>query len=303
MQVKVEKLPKSTIKLTVTVPNEKVKEAYEAVLEDAVSKTEITGFRKGNAPKDMVRDKVGVSTLYGEVINNLLQIFYPQAVKENHIAAIANPKVEIKEFDIDKDFEFVATSALRPEIKMGDFKKELQKTYDEMKKDRKTKNEEAIKKGEKIDESHIHLTTNHIIDAMLKTCELEVPELIVEEETERIMSRLVDQAESIGLSLDQYLKAQNKTTEELKKEYGIAAERNVKAEFILSEAIKDADIKVEESEIIDTVKASGVTDAEERKKDPMEYYYVKSILQKNKLITKLLEEIEGEDFHSHNHDH
>ena len=59
-------------------------------------------------------------------------------------------------------------------------------------------------KGEKIDESHIHLTTNHIIDAMLKTCELEVPELIVEEETERIMSRLVDQAESIGLSLDQY---------------------------------------------------------------------------------------------------
>ena len=36
MQIQVEKLPKSTLKITVTVPSEKVKEAYEARFEKVV---------------------------------------------------------------------------------------------------------------------------------------------------------------------------------------------------------------------------------------------------------------------------
>src|SRR3990167_731837 len=113
MQTNVEKLPKSTLKLTVTVPSEKVKQAYEKILIDVVNGAEIPGFRKGRAPKEMVLEKTDVSSLYGEVVNELLKTYYPQALKEHLIQPIANPKVEIKEFDLDKDFTFIATIATK----------------------------------------------------------------------------------------------------------------------------------------------------------------------------------------------
>jgi FKBP-type peptidyl-prolyl cis-trans isomerase (trigger factor) len=299
MKVNVEKLPKSTLKLTVTVPVDKVKEAYDAVLEDAIEKTNIEGFRKGNAPKKMVEEKVGVSNLYGDVINNLLQLYYPQAVKENHINAIANPKVEIKEFEIDKDFEFVATTAVRPEIKLGDYRKELEKIFKDRRKEAKKANKAKLKKGEKMEEPHVHLNSNDVVEALLNTCDADPSDIIVDDEAERLMSRLVDQAQNIGLSLDQYLKSQNKTVDQLREEYKKSAEKNVKAEFLLSEVVNNEKIEVEEKEIFETVKASGIEDAEERLKDPVEFFYVKSILQKNKLITKLIQETEGEHHHEH----
>ena len=51
MKVEVEKLPKSQLKLKVTIENKKVKETYQKVLDTAVKDTEIDGFRKGQAPK------------------------------------------------------------------------------------------------------------------------------------------------------------------------------------------------------------------------------------------------------------
>src|SRR4030043_1420618 len=131
MQTKIEKLPKSVIKLTVTVESAKVKDTYEEVLEEKVKTAKVEGFREGKAPKKLVEEKIGVSNLYGDVINKLLQTYYSQALKENHIAALSNPKVEIKEFDLEKDFEFTAELATKPEVKVGNYKKALKAVYDE----------------------------------------------------------------------------------------------------------------------------------------------------------------------------
>ena len=125
MKTQIEKLPKSTIKMTVTIENDKVKEFYEKEVEKAIENTEIQGFRKGTAPKEMVIEKVGNSKLYGDAINNLLQNFYPQALKENKLLPVSNPKVEIKEFDVEKDLEFTAEFAIKPDVKIGDYRKAL----------------------------------------------------------------------------------------------------------------------------------------------------------------------------------
>jgi FKBP-type peptidyl-prolyl cis-trans isomerase (trigger factor) len=299
MKVTVENQPKSTVKLTITVPNDKVKEAYEKTLDVAVEQTVIEGFRKGKAPRDMVRDKVGEGKLYGDVINTVLQTFYPQALKENHIFAIANPKVEIKEFDIDKDLEITAYVAIRPEVKVGDYKKVIKESYDKRLADAKKQNEEAIKKGEEINHEHIHLGSNEIIEGMLSVAEVEISDLLTDDETERMMARLVDQAQAVGLSMEQYLKAQNKTIEQLRDDYKAIAEKNLKAEFIMGKLIADEKIEVSDAEIEEMIKAAGLTDGEKRMQDPVEKFYVKSILQKNKLLTSLIEEIEGENHHEH----
>lgn len=114
MKTKIEKLPKSTVKLTVTIEADSVKKAYEKTLDEAVKTAKIEGFRPGTAPKDIVKEKIGESKLYGDVINDLLETYYPQALKENLVVPVSNPKVEIEVFDPEKDLEFTATVAIRP---------------------------------------------------------------------------------------------------------------------------------------------------------------------------------------------
>ncbi len=299
MQTTIEKLPKSSLKIKVTVPADKVKESYEALVLKAVEATEIEGFRKGKAPKELVIDKVGVSNLYGDLVNELLKIFYPQALKENSISPVSNPKVEINEFELDKDFVFTATVATRPEVKVGDYMTSLKKSYQEQVEAKTKENQEKIAKGEQVQEVHYHLSPNEVIDHIVKAAEVEVPDLLIDEETDRMLSRLVSQAQSIGLSLDQYLKSQNRSSEELRTEYMGIAEKNLKAEFALGHIIKEKDIEISDEEIKEMLKAGGFENVDERMDNLYEKLYIKSILQKNKVISSIIEEIEGENHHEH----
>jgi len=299
MQTQVEKLPKSSLNIKVTVPVDKVKETYELLVVKAVEETEVEGFRKGKAPKDMVLEKVGVSNLYGDLVNALLRTFYPQALKETSVSPVSNPKVEINQFDIDKDFIFTATVAVRPDIKVGDYITPLKESYNAQLDEKKKENQEKISKGEQIQDIHLHLSPNEVIDQIVKVSELEVPDLLVDEETDRMLSKLINQAQSIGLSLDQYLKSQNKTSDELRNEYKVIAEKNIKAEFALGQIIKDKDVEISDEQILETLKAGGFENAEARMENLYEKLYVKSILQKNKIISEIIEEVEGENHHEH----
>lgn len=299
MNVSVEKLPKSSYKLTITVPVSDVKQTYEKVLDEVVKEAEIKGFRKGTAPRELVKEKTDVSKLYGEVVNELLQNFYPQALKEKLISPLSNPKVEIKEFDLDKDFTFVATVATRPEVKIGKYTDALKKTLEEKNKKFAEELAEKLKKGEEIKQDHFHLSPNDVIEAILSETTVEVPDLLADEEADRMLSRLIDQAQSIGISLEQYLKSQNKTREQLREEYLKVAERSLKAEFAMSEIVKMEKIEVTDKEIEEAVLATGDPKALEKLQNPVEKWYIKSILEKNSLLGKLIEDVEGK----HDHDH
>lgn len=297
MDVKVENLPKSQVKINVVVPNNDVQEAYNTVLAEVVKSTEIPGFRKGNAPKDKVLEQTDISKLYGEVVNVLLETYYPRVLKEKLIQPVSNPKVEIKELALDKPFEFDATVAVKPDIKLGDYKKEIKKAFEEKNKELRKQNEAKLKAGEEIEPDHVHLTPNEIIQAITKACEVEVADILVEQEANRMLSQLVDQASKIGLTLEKYLEAQEKTEEDLRKNYEKSAEETIKAEFILGNLVKEENVEVSDEELAEALRASGVENPEERLKDPTEKWYIKSVLEKNKLITKLAEEIEGKHEH------
>jgi FKBP-type peptidyl-prolyl cis-trans isomerase (trigger factor) len=297
MNAKVEKLPKSQLKITVTVENKDVKEMYKQVLEQAVKDTEVDGFRKGHAPKEKVEQKLGVSKLYGNVINELLQKYYSQALKENHIQPISNPKVEIKEFDIEKDFQFEASVATKPEIKFKDYKKELEKYYKNKNEEVSKTNAEKLKKGEKIDHSHAHLHPNEIVKVLSDNAEVEIPDILVEEETNRLIARLVDQLLAAGMKTEDYLKSQGIDMDQLKKNYTQVAEENIKAELVLNELITQEKIEVKEEEIDQAIAAVEDEKAREELNNPVQKIYIKTVLEKNKLIENLIKEVEGENHH------
>jgi len=301
MQVQTEKLPKNTLKVTITVPQKDVHGIYENTLAKLVEKAEIPGFRPGKAPKDKVLEKTDTSKLYGDVINEALRIYYPQALKENHIVPAGNPKVEITQFDLDKDLVFVATVPQKPTIKIGDYMAELKKTLEDRKKANQALKEEKLKKGESLGDMHDHLHPSDVVQVLVKVSELEIAEVMIEEETNRMLSRLINQAEQIGLSLDQYLQAQGKTADQLRTDYDKVAEQTIKAEFILAELVKQKSIQVDDKDIKEALIASGVADVEKEMADELRVLYIKSILEKNKLIESILEEVQG-GTHEHAHE-
>ena len=275
MKIEVTKQPNSELKIDATIESEKVAAMYEKIVDQIVSETEIKGFRKGKAPKNVVLEKADVSKIHGEVISALLKEYYPQILKEKSIFPYSSPKVEVKEFEVGKDFIFEATLAVKPELKMPNYEKIIKKLNDESKKE--------TKEGEETTE----LTTEKIVDAVLAETKFELSELMINEETDRLLERFINQIRTLNLNVDQLLKAQGKTYEDLLKDHKEIAEKNIKSEFILMEIIKDQKLDATEEEITEFVQNLGDENLTNRLLTTDEKWYVNGIVEKNKALEYL----------------
>lgn len=264
MIIDVTKQPNAELKIHATIEKEKVAEAYEKIVDKIVLETEIKGFRKGKAPKELVKEKMDSSKVHGEVISALLKEYYPQIMKEKSIFPYSSPKVEVKEFEIGKDFIFEATVAVKPEIKMPKYEKIIEKNS--------------------LDKS---LSTEEIVDLILEETTFELSELMINEETDRLLERFISQIRSLNLNVDQLLKAQNKTYEDLLADHKAIAEKNIKSEFILMEVVKDQKLEATEEEINEFVKNLGDENLANRLLTTDEKWYVKGVIEKNKAIEYL----------------
>ncbi len=107
-----------------------------------------------------------------------------------------------------------------------------------------------------------------------------------------MFARLAQQTQAMGMSLEDFLKAQGKTAEEMQEVYKKDALESIRAEFILSHLINEEKIEVEEKEIDEMIAGIGDEATKEQLDTPMQRIYIKSILAKNKLLTKLMEDVE-----------
>ena len=79
-------------------------------------------------------------------------------------------------------------------------------------------------------------------------------------------------------------------------------ENNIKAEFVLSHLVELEKIEVSNQEIEEMIEAAGDPSVAEQMQDPMQKLYIKTILEKNKLLTKLIEDTQGPHAHEENHE-
>jgi trigger factor len=122
MDIKVEKLPKSRVKLIVKVENDKVKPFFEKAWQDLALQVKVAGFRPGKAPKLMVIESVGLNRYKSTALDLALPQIYYDAIESEKLIPIASPNVNVIEFDEEKDFSFEAEVDLLPEIKLADYK-------------------------------------------------------------------------------------------------------------------------------------------------------------------------------------
>ncbi|MFC2008196.1 trigger factor [Chloroflexota bacterium] len=104
--------------LTIEMEPAEVEEAREKAYHRLVKKTNVPGFRKGKAPREVLERYVGEDSLLEDALNTLVPEAYEKAIKEQEIDAIAQPQIEIAQTD---PVVFKAIVPLRPTVELGDY--------------------------------------------------------------------------------------------------------------------------------------------------------------------------------------
>lgn len=124
--MKVDKTQKNKAKFTFTIkPNEfekAITKAYENIKKDI----EIPGFRKGQVPQKIYETRRGVSNLYHDALNIVLNEKYLEAAqsKKADIYLAAEPEIifDINEVKRDNQFDISLVFWLLPQVKLGKYK-------------------------------------------------------------------------------------------------------------------------------------------------------------------------------------
>lgn len=83
----------------------------------------IEGFRPGKAPYNIVKEKFGEMAILQEAIDDIISKTYYQAVVENELVSIGQPKIDIEKIAPENPFSYKATVAVLPKVTLGDFLK------------------------------------------------------------------------------------------------------------------------------------------------------------------------------------
>lgn len=118
MQVKMEKLEKTAVKLEIEVSPEKFEEGLEKSYQRNRKNFRVNGFRAGKVPRKMVERVYGVEVLYEDAVNYILPGEYYAAVEELGIEPVSEPKYDITTIEPGK-LVFTAEVTLKPEVKLG----------------------------------------------------------------------------------------------------------------------------------------------------------------------------------------
>ena len=122
MSVKVEKLEKNMVKLTMEVPAEELEKAIQGAYLKQKNRINIPGFRRGKAPRAMIEKMYGAGIFYEDAANALIPEAYSKAVDECGETIVSRPSISIEQLEKGKPFIFTAEVALKPEVVLGDYK-------------------------------------------------------------------------------------------------------------------------------------------------------------------------------------
>ncbi|MDY3109889.1 MAG: trigger factor [Lachnospiraceae bacterium] len=122
MSVKVEKLEHNMAKLTIEVPTEELEKAVEKVYQSQKKNISIPGFRKGKVPRAMVEKMYGAEVFYQDAANEIIPDAYEAALKEVEEEIVSMPEVDVVQMKKGEPFIFTAEVALKPEVKLGQYK-------------------------------------------------------------------------------------------------------------------------------------------------------------------------------------
>ncbi len=89
-----------------------------------------------------------------------------------------------------------------------------------------------------------------IMEAIITKTTVNLPEIIVDQELNRMQEEFTQEISRMGMTFDAYMKAVGKTEEDMRKEWRGDAEKRAKVQLITSKIAETEDIKPDEKELV-----------------------------------------------------
>lgn len=119
---KVTKNDNATVVFEGSIPAADIDKHKSAALKKLGASVAIDGFRPGHVPEDILIKHIGEYALLEEMANRALSEHYPQLLIEHKVDAIGRPEVVIKKLAHGNPLEYTITTAVLPQITLGDYK-------------------------------------------------------------------------------------------------------------------------------------------------------------------------------------
>ncbi len=118
MKITSNKTEKRTAYLTVEMEPAEVEEYMESAYKRMVNRVDIPGFRKGNAPREVMEKHVGRDKLFEEAKNELIPKTCNRIIKEQGLEAITSPMVKTTQ---EEPLVFKMILPLMPVVEICDY--------------------------------------------------------------------------------------------------------------------------------------------------------------------------------------
>ena len=121
MNVTVERVENEAT-LKITAPAAEVNAGYKKAVKKIADQVNIPGFRKGKAPRAIIEMHYGKEAVKQEAFEIVANKAYGEALDQEKLIPVSDPKVEESTFEEGKDMELTIKVTLKPEPELGEYK-------------------------------------------------------------------------------------------------------------------------------------------------------------------------------------
>lgn len=232
-----QKLEDKTFILNINIPKEEIQEEYECTLRTIQSDFELKGFRKGKVPLNLVKENISENKVMEELTSHVISHIYSDKIKELELKPIIQPKIQIKNppISLDKNWEIEIIGCELPEIKLDE------------------KYIESIKKINNSKEENKEKKLDQIFDSLLKSVNLNLPQVLIDSEIENRLYQLIEQTNQAGISIESFLQNRKQTIDQYKEELKSQIIKEWSLNLAIDKIAKDQKIEIKPEDAKDLI--------------------------------------------------
>ncbi len=118
MQVSVEASKGLERTMKIAVPAQEIESQVASRLAEVARTAKLKGFRPGKIPRKVVEKRYG-GQVRQEVLSEVLQRSYAQALQQEKLTPAGGPRIQTDEVEVGKDFSFTATFEVFPDVRLA----------------------------------------------------------------------------------------------------------------------------------------------------------------------------------------
>src|SRR3990167_10218383 len=280
-------LGKNTFQFDVNVTWSQVQDKYDAAFDQIAAETQIEGFRRGKAPKNILSKHIKKDLVYKKLVELLIPELYSDLIKQEDLKPLVPPQVSLLKAKENEDWSLRFLVAEKPIVDLMDYKSEVKNAIlEEKKSDIWVPGKDKQKESDAQKKEQQSRLLNKILETLLIKTKVEISNLIIEQELNKKLSQLLDDVNKIGLTVESYLESKKETIDSIKNKFKKEIEDTYKLEFIFEAIAEEAKLTVEKADI-DALITQTKDEASRQQIEQNSYFYA-SILRRQKTIDYLL---------------